>query len=239
MPGKVAHVLNRGVDKRVVFLDQRDYQRFLTVLFCVNHVPGGIRPWNMRDVLEKKKLPEREKLVDVLQWTLMPNHFHLLLHERVEGGISEFDRRLTNAYTKYFNIRYAKRGGGYLFQGATKVISFSSEEHFNYIPIYIAMNPLSLTEPEWREKGVSSSRTAIDFIHNYPWSSFAAEANKSEYAFLSDSNVFKDIFEMDHSRIDRTIQDIVQDKQHAMLLATWHVAGDGFSLIALLGIFIF
>jgi hypothetical protein len=55
---------------------------------------------------------------------------------------------------------------------------------------------------------------------------------------LLDNKIFEDLFQTSHDRIRRTVQDIVFDKQHAMLLATWHVAGDKLLSFALLGIFV-
>jgi len=90
--------------------------------------------------------PDQEKIVEILKWTLLPNHYHLLLYEKVDGGVLEFVKRLGNSFTKYINI---KRGAsGYLFQNSAKIIQITNNRHFLYIPFYIDLNILDLLKKD-------------------------------------------------------------------------------------------
>jgi len=160
------HVLNRGVDKRDVVLDDRDRVRFLHDLFVFN---------DQHPVLHYK-LPERQKenrarklLVYIHAFCLMPNHYHLLLSPSVENGIALFMKKLNMGYTKYFNERYARSGA--LWQGKFKRILIERDAHFLYIPYYIHLNPLDLIFPEWRVGQVENPRRALDYLNAYRWSS--------------------------------------------------------------------
>src|SRR3989338_5717463 len=132
MVGDIVHVCNRGIEKRRIFTDN---------LFLLNNKNGKIR--TVKNIFETASLPKREKLVEVLKWGLLPNHYHLLLYEVVEGGIIEFTKRLGNAFTKYFNTRNEGRSG-YLFQNSAKIILINDERQYLYITFYIDINPLDL-----------------------------------------------------------------------------------------------
>jgi len=77
-PGEFYHLYNRGTEKRIIFLDKKDYQHFLFLMYICNTTRS----------IELRKIGEnfdREKiLVDLGAYCLMPNHFHILVHEKTE-----------------------------------------------------------------------------------------------------------------------------------------------------------
>src|SRR3990167_7556078 len=95
------HVLNRGVDKRQIFMDEQDYFRFIHDLYEFNdqeRVETTFR--NFRDYgtdgkIAKTNKRSRKLLVDILAFCLMPNHYHLMLSPKVEKGISMFMQKLS------------------------------------------------------------------------------------------------------------------------------------------------
>src|SRR3989338_11360282 len=110
------HIYNRGVDKRMIFSDSYDVARFLKSMDLFNTVaPIGSL---YLQTFDKQPDPKRKKLVDIVAFCLYPNHYHIILRQRIDRGIPEFMKRLNGGYTLYFNIK-TKRGGS-LFQGAFK-----------------------------------------------------------------------------------------------------------------------
>ena len=168
------HVLNRGVDKRDIFLDERDYLRFVHSMFELNNQDRvtlcSYNFNNNSDIASPNIKKPRKLLVDIHAFCLMPNHYHIMLTPRIEGGVSKFMKKLNMAYAKYFNIRYERVGA--LFQGRYKAIPITDEGHFLYLPYYIHMNPLDLSNPEWREKRIKNPKKAFGALKNYRWSSF-------------------------------------------------------------------
>jgi putative transposase len=100
---------------------------------------------------------EKNRYVELVNISLMPNHFHLLVKEIEEGGISRYMQRVLNSYTKYFNTKYGK--SGHLFQGPYKIVHIETNEQLLYLSAYIHRNPRSLEK--WKNKE-----------SKYPWSSF-------------------------------------------------------------------
>ena len=193
MVGDIAHVCNRGVEKRRIFNDNRDYQRFVDNLFLLNNMSGKVR--TVKNIFETAKLPKREKLVEVLKWGLLPNHYHLLLYEVVEGGILEFTKRLGNAFTKYFNIKNEGRSG-YLFQNSAKIIPMTNDRQYLYIPYYIDINPLDLIFPNRKNISIRDNKKALDFLRTYKWSSFKDYFGGGGMEQIINKDLFYELFDV-------------------------------------------
>lgn len=130
------HVFNRGVDKRETFLDKEDYLRFYQTLNLFNTLEPVINFDSARIKSLKNNL--NEKLVEIKAYALLPNHYHLIVKQISEGGLSEFMRRISTGYTSYFNQKNARSGA--LFQGRFKRVHISSDEQYNYLFAYVNEN---------------------------------------------------------------------------------------------------
>lgn len=149
MPGRVIpfatdevyHVFNRGVEKRETFRQPRDYQRFLQTVNYYRH--GGRKPkfstLNKTQFAIFNPSPNR-LLVEILCYCLLPNHFHLLLRQKKDKGISIFLSQLCNSYTRYFNTKHKRVGA--LFQGTFKAVLIEDDQQLVHISRYIHLNPL-------------------------------------------------------------------------------------------------
>jgi len=129
------HVYNRGVDKRDIFLDKYDYIRFYQSLHLFNSVEPVT---NFRVAQNTGKDNVVKKLVEISSYSLLPNHYHLILQQVHDGGIGEFLRRVSSGYTSYFNEKYGRSGS--LFQGTFKRVHISSEEQKQYVFAYVNEN---------------------------------------------------------------------------------------------------
>ena len=164
---EIWHILNRGVEKRNIVADEKDRVRFVHDLFVFNDA-------NIVEHISKRerrgeKSRARSLLVYIHAFCLMDNHYHFLLSEASEGGISKFMQKFNMGYTKYFNERHQRSGA--LWQGKHKKILIKRDAHFMYTPYYIHLNPLDFSMPEWRRGGVRDTKKALLHLRNYRWSS--------------------------------------------------------------------
>ncbi len=138
--GEHYHIYNRGVEKRLVFEDQRDCRRFLETLdyYRLKKQPSRFS-FRKRPVIAKKTKPGKP-LVEILCYCLMPNHFHLLIKQLQDNGITDFISLVSNSYTKYFNTKYKRVGP--LFQGTFRAVRIENDEHLIHLSRYIHLNPL-------------------------------------------------------------------------------------------------
>jgi len=190
---QIYHIYNRGVEKRNIFIDDDDYFRFIHNLFEFNdecpalNVKYYFDPKTMNVespyLKRKRERKPRNLLVEILLFTLMPNHFHLLLKQKRGNGIVRFMQKLGTGYTMYFNQKYDRVGG--LFQGRFKAVLVSKEVYFIHLPQYIHTNPLSLNY---------GGSTSIKFLKNYRWSSFPDYIGMKNFPSITNREFLLDIF---------------------------------------------
>lgn len=199
---EIYHIYNRGVEKRIIFQNNSDYFRFLNNLKDFNSteiaMPSNIRyqvrrPSDITDdclgvQLLNNQVPNK-KLVDILAFCLMPNHYHLLLTQLVDNGIVKFMQKLGTGYTNYFNLKHERVGP--LFQGRFKAVLIEEDKHFKYLPQYIHFNPFDLKMPEWREKKIRNINNALSVLDNYRWSSYQDYQGNNNYPFLNKDMMFE------------------------------------------------
>jgi len=179
--GNFYHIYNRGVEKRSIFEDDNDMWRFLQALFLFNDERTTTNLlWQMEKkrgkvtfgVLKEffiKEKRNRDPLVRISADCLMRNHFHLLIEEIKEGGISRFMHKLGTGYTEYFNHKYQRVGS--LFQGPFKACLIDNERYLEYLLFYInVLNPAELVEPQIKKEGVRDIERVLRFCREYPWS---------------------------------------------------------------------
>ena len=168
-PEEFYHIYSRGVDRRVIFNDNKDKQHFLKLLYLCN----SSERIEMRNLPHGKSVYEYKKddaLVDIGAYCLMPNHIHLLLHEHAEGGITKFMAKLLTAYLKYFNKKVNRTGA--LFDGRLRARNVTDDSYMHYLYSYIHLNPIKLLEPKWRDRGIKNIKEAKDFLEKYYSSSY-------------------------------------------------------------------
>lgn len=163
------HVYNRGTDKREIFLEDKDRDRFIKLLFIGN----CSKAINFRDIPKGLPFAEFERgetLIDIGAYVLMPNHFHILIREKVEGGLSIFMNKILTSYSMYFNKKYKRTGR--LFEGSFKAKHIDQDEYLKYLFAYIHLNPVKIIDPEWKEKGIQDKIKAEKYLLNYEYSSY-------------------------------------------------------------------
>ncbi len=136
------HIYNRGVDKRDIFMDKKDLERFVLSVkeFNISKPTGSLREVEQHKsgVQHLIYAKEENPLVAIVCYCFNPNHFHFILKQEAENGISEFLKRLLGGYTNYFN-KVHKRSGA-LFQGRFKSHLINSEEYILKIRPYVNIN---------------------------------------------------------------------------------------------------
>ena len=138
--GEFYHIFNRGTDKRTVFSNDYGFKRFVQSMEEFNSVEP-IESIYVNSFREPKLKRRKSKLVNIVCYCLNINHFHMILEQIADGGISEFMKRLGGGYTKYFNHRHKR--SGVLFQGKFKSRHIDSNEYLLHASAYVNLNNLA------------------------------------------------------------------------------------------------
>jgi len=195
------HIYSRGVEKRKIFLNTKDSDRFVALLYIMNQDVSfrmdnflQAHKSNLTEIFEEKR---GKSLVSILSYCLMPNHFHLILYEHKEGGISKFMGKLLTAYSMYFNTKYERSGP--LLTRPFRSEHINNESQYMWIFSYIHLNPISIIDKNWKENGVKNKKEVENFLQNYKYSSYLDFLGKDrpESAILNFSLVPEYIKNMD------------------------------------------
>ncbi len=165
--GECYHLFNITNTPEPIFRDDVDRARFLYLIvhlqssIIFNHLSRPLPYFLEHATFKTSEYTSRAiteaRYVELISFTLMPNHFDLVVRETKEGGIPYFMQRVQNAYTKYWNTKYRRRG--HLFRGPYHYEIVATKEQLSHLSAHLHLKPREL--PEWRGKE-----------EKYPWSSF-------------------------------------------------------------------
>ena len=163
------HIFNRGVEKRTIFEYKRDYERAINTIkfYRFKNLPLKFSKFLIKPKENKfelyKKIEKNGELIEIIAYCLIPNHFHLLVKQLQENGISKTLSNFANSYAKYFNTRNNRNGP--LFQGIFKAVRVESNEQLLHLSRYIHLNP------------IVSFVTKEENLEDYVWSSLKEYLN--------------------------------------------------------------
>ncbi len=183
---EIYHVFNRGIDHRPTFTDLKEHERIMEIIKFYRFVSPPVklsRFLTTTKELKTKFLEQTEKsgqLIDIVSFSLMPNHFHFLLKQKTNKGIANFISQLENSYTRYFNTKHERVGP--LFLDQFKAVRIETDEQLIHVSRYIHLNPYS-----------SYVIKTIKDLELYPWSSFS-EFIKQTQEEICDKNIVLSLF---------------------------------------------
>ena len=195
----IYHVYNRGVEKRKIFLDNQDRFRFIHDLYEFNDTESAENLYYKRASLQSYEVRphkinhKRKLLVEILVWCLMPNHFHLLLRQRKDDGITLFMQKLGTGYAMYFNQKYHRVGP--LFQGKFKAILVENDNYLTHLSRYIHLNPIKLIEPNWKMSGIKNLAKSNKLLEKYRWTSYLDYIGKKNFPSITQRDFINEYFE--------------------------------------------
>lgn len=146
--GGIYHIFNKTIDKRRIFSDESICRVFLDVVSYYRSTKADIRysrflklePFIKRQKENEIRYKKYFKVI-VLSYCLMPNHFHLLLKQKIEGGIIRFVADTINAFTRFYNILHERKGPLFLTQFKSRRVR--TTEELMHVSRYIHLNPYS------------------------------------------------------------------------------------------------
>jgi len=207
---EVYHIFNRSIASQPIFLNKRDYQRALETFFYYQNslLPTRYSKFITQAAEIKQKIltelkDEKSFLVEIIAFCFMPTHFHFLLKQVKDNGISKFVGNFSNSYTRYFNTKNKRNGP--LLQGKFKAVHITTNEQLVHVSRYIHLNPYT-----------SLIIKKVEDLMNYPFSSFPEYLGKSRQSFcqkelvlshFKKTNTYKD-FVFNQADYQRTLDQI-------------------------------
>ena len=204
--GEYYHIYNRGVDKRSIFSDDRSRLRFLHGLYVLNNfldIPPSPR-FDIIALEPREVLKPIEPYVEVVAGCLMPNHYHLMVMQKRDGGISKLIHKLGSSYTHYFNKRYERTGA--LFESTFKAKHVDRHNYAVYLTEYIHLNPLDLYRSKIGTERGGSHRT----LESYQWSTLPIYlGTQSKFSLVTSSDFLEKVLDMDYESYRQLIYGMI------------------------------
>jgi len=192
LTGNIYHIYNKTIERRAVFVGEycdkfiqtaRYYRSSQSILRFSNFQK---LPETLFSIYEKKVTDKRTFRVIVLAYCLMPTHYHMLIKQIQDKGISFFISQIQNSFTRFYNIKSSRTGPIFLEKFKSKLIV--SEEQLKHTSRYIHLNPFS-----------SGLIKKVPQILKYQYSSLAEYFNSSNKS-LSNPNIILSFFANDKKR---------------------------------------
>lgn len=183
VPGEYYHIYTRTILKSPEFKNYGNANRLAQAFLLGNSTMSSqafnyLRN-NRNPIFEKAVEIARQgkRLTDIISYSIMPDHYHLLLREKSEGGITDFIRRCNTSIAKYINTKFNRTGP--LFEGNFKSKHVGSNEYLLHLSVYIHLNPLDfLSNKDWRFNKIKNWQSEKEKLLNYPLTSLMAFLKK-------------------------------------------------------------
>lgn len=173
--GEYYHILNRSIQGIPILKGKRECTLFLEAIKYYLQPNPPTRFSIYRVSKERYRINLEESLVGIINFCLMPNHFHFTLRQEKEKGIRKFIQRLTNSFAHYFNLKYKNKGP--LFEGNFKAIRVETDEQLIHLSRYIHLNPVTAY--------------LVENPEDYPYSSYRAYLKKEDSEIVDSSSILE------------------------------------------------
>lgn len=194
------HIYNRGVEKRQIFMDEKDYVVFLSYLkdYLLPKNDLNLReelininssPEQKAYAMKMLKMNNFSNTIQLLAYCLMPNHFHLLIKQSLPTSIDSLMNSLCTRYSMYFNRRHKRVG--HLFQGTYKAVLVRSEAQLLHLSRYIHKNPFL--------KGVP--------LQSYTYSSYGDYLGKKNTQWIKPLDIMNYFTNSEHNSYENFVED--------------------------------
>ena len=169
-PEEWYHCYTRSIDRTTVFHTPQDYEHFLQALYLSN----SLKPTNRASLYKHThedffEITRTSPLVAIGAYSVMPTHFHILMQEKEEGGISKFMQKLGTSFTMYFNAKNQHVGNVFIKPFRSKHIE--DDRYLQRVTQYIHLNSAEIFEPEWKKGMMQNPHALEEYLNNYRYSS--------------------------------------------------------------------
>ncbi len=193
MPGRdikfvnkgIYHIFNKTTDRSKVFFDDALCYLFLDVLKYYRSTKSNLRYSNyknltqeIKEFYDKQLQIEKYFHVNLFCFSLMPAHYHLLLQQKRNDGVSHYISQIINSFTHYYNIKFSRLGS--LFLSPFRAVEVRTQEQFIHVSRYIHLNHYS-----------SGIITDTNELYVNPFSSFPRYMNSNKDDLIEKNYLLK------------------------------------------------
>ncbi len=196
------HIVSRAVEGLKIYNTKTDCFRFIFQFYAANigrrnsninakdAIKAGQALLRGEKVSSRFIIKEHPPLVDLLDFSLVINHYHLYLLPNVENIIPTLVKKLNQGFALSFNLIHNRKDAvfGSRYRGIVVKTDFQSAAVSRYVSV---INPLDVFQPGWRENGLKNWKEAFEFLGNYLFSSFPDRIGKRKSTILASGEILE------------------------------------------------
>jgi len=195
---EIYHIVSRAVGDTTIFETEKDFFRGIFSIYEFNNA-NPVNIWlRRRDRATEKKvlgptsltLQKREMFVEVMAFSFMTNHVHLILKQLKDNGISKFMQKVGTGYANYFNEKYKRQG--HLFN-KFRAVHIEDDKQLKNAFVYVHTNLISMIEPGWKEKGIKNPEKVIEFLENNKRHSYMDYLGKKAFPSVTERDFLSEL----------------------------------------------
>ena len=168
--GQIYHILNKSIAGYEVFNNNIDYQRIIDTVKYYQRYPVPIKYSELNrlsiEIREQvlQNVFKQQKIVEIVAYCIMPSHFHFVIKQLSDRGISSMMSCIENSYARYFNTKHKRLGP--LWAGRFKSVHIKDSDQLYHLTRYIHLNPVSANLVDKPENWKYSSYKEYISKHN-------------------------------------------------------------------------
>ncbi len=139
--GEYYHIYNRSVQRLPIFNGKLECNQFLESVGYYLQSNPLVKFSTYRKNRDRYPIILEDKIVTVVNYCLIPNHFHFTLQQNVDGGIREFISKVSNSYAHYFNVK--NKNTGPVFENNFQAVHIETNEQLIHLSVYIHLNSVT------------------------------------------------------------------------------------------------
>lgn len=160
--GYYYHIFSRSIAKFIIFNNAEEYSRFFEIINLYRYEDFDhkysrfirLELATQNEILERLQTKNNFS-VEIVAYCIMPTHFHLILKQISDRGISKFMGKVLNCYSRYFNVKHKRTGP--LWSGRFKSVLINNDDQLLHLTRYIHLNPTSAGVTQKPENWLYSS----------------------------------------------------------------------------------
>lgn len=194
--GEVYHIFSKSIAGFKIFNNESEFSRMTATLryYQIEKPPIRFSRFIQSSNIQKD-YSDKEKMVQIIAYCLMPTHLHFILKQLKENGISNYMRNLLDSYTRYFNIKHKRKGP--LWEGRFKSVLVETDEQLLHLTRYVHLNPVTAYLTDKPDKWLASS-----------FKEFISKVNDNERI-----SKFDDILDIEPNSYQEFVLDLISYQQ--------------------------
>ena len=147
---QIYHIYTKSIAGYEIFNDDDEFQKMIQMIDYYQYETQLKLSYFMKPkIIEKEGFynaleifsKDKESIVQIIAYSLMPTHIHLIIKQLKPNGISQYMKKILDSYSRFFNLKHGRKGP--LWESRFKNKLISTDELLLHITRYLHLNAVT------------------------------------------------------------------------------------------------